>query len=94
MIKADLNGAFIEVINANNKQLIGIKGIVAKETKRSFVIISEDEKQRIILKEKTVFKVPLPFDDFCMNLWGDMLMYKGSERTKAGFKERGSLSLY
>jgi RNase P/RNase MRP subunit p29 len=44
MVKADLNGAFLEIVNANNKQLIGIKGIVAKETKRSFVIISEDEK--------------------------------------------------
>ena len=44
MVKADLNGAFIEIVNATNKQLIGIKGIVAKETKRSFVIISADEK--------------------------------------------------
>ena len=94
LVKADLNGVLIEVVNANNKQLIGIKGIVAKETKRAFVIISEDEKQRTILKEKTVFKVPLPYDNFCVNLWGDMLLHKGYERTKAGFKERGSLSLY
>ena len=71
-----------------------MKGIVAKETKRSFVMICKDEKQKMILKEQTVFAIELPYENLCVNLWGDMLLYKGSERTKAGYKERGKLDLY
>jgi RNase P/RNase MRP subunit p29 len=32
MIKADFNGAHIEVVKCKNYQIIGQKGIVAKET--------------------------------------------------------------
>jgi RNase P/RNase MRP subunit p29 len=32
IVKADFNGAIIEIVNAKNTQLIGQKGIVAKET--------------------------------------------------------------
>ena len=50
MIKADFDGAHIEVVNCKNPQIVGQKGIVAKETQRTFIIIDEESKQRIILK--------------------------------------------
>ena len=50
----------------------------------------------MVLKKDTVFAVRLPVKDgeYEIQLWGDMLMHKGYERTKVKFKERGSLSLY
>ena len=94
MIKADFNGAHIEVVKNNNKQIVGQKGIVAKETQRSFILIDKENKQRIILKHLSVFRVKLPYKGIYVDLWGDMLLAKGSERTKAKFKERGTLDLY
>jgi hypothetical protein len=29
-----------------------------------------------------------------VDLWGDMLLYKGSERTKTKFKERAEIEMY
>ena len=94
MIKADFNGAHIEVLNSKNPQLIGQRGIVAKETQRSFILIDKENKQRIILKQLSVFRVKLPYEGLYVDMWGDMLLAKGSERTKAKFKERGTIDLY
>ena len=99
IIKADLAGAHISVIKANNQSLVGLKGLVVKETARTFVIVAIDNAQKILLKKDAVFNVVLPIisesgSELSVNLWGDMLLYKGSERTKIKFKERGPLSQY
>lgn len=44
MVKADFNGAYIIVKNSNNDQLLALEGIICKETARSFVIITRDDK--------------------------------------------------
>ena len=61
IVKADFNGALIEILKAKNVQLIGLKGIVAKETQRTFVIIDENDKQKIFIKSDTVFRIQLPY---------------------------------
>lgn len=45
------------------------------------------------MKKDAVFAMFLP-NEQVVNLWGDMLLYKGSERTKTKYKERGPLDLY
>ena len=99
IVKADFNGAVLEIIKCKNAQMIGQKGIVAKETQRTFVIIDENDKQKIFLKSDTVFRIQLPYinlhnERIHVDLWGDMLTHKGSERTKTKYKERGCLTLY
>lgn len=94
MVKADLCGAKIIVFDSNNKSLIGTKGIIAKESQRTFVVVNKKNESKVILKKNSVFTVVLPTEGHNINLWGDMLLYKGSERTKIKFKERGSLNLY
>lgn len=84
--------------------MVGVKGIVAKETTRSFVIVTKDNKSKMLLKQGCVFRVRLPYEardvvesaegTLVVDLWGDMILYKGSERTKIKFKERGPLNLY
>ena len=92
MVKADLNGAYISVKKSPNEQLLSLEGIICKETARSFVIIARDNKQKILLKQGNIFTIRLPYREgkMCLtvDLWGDMLLYKGSERTKIKFKEK------
>ena len=82
-MKADFNGALIEIINAKNTQLIGLKGIVAKETQQTFIVVDKSDKQKILLKANTVFRIFLPYtnsshEQIYVDLWGDMLIHKGS----------------
>lgn len=58
----------------------------------------------MFLKQDTVLRMELPYQvavdsagkcaNLAVDLWGTMLMYKGSERTKVKFKEKGCLDLY
>lgn len=92
MVKADFNGAYISVKNSTNDQLLSLEGIICKETSRSFVIITRDDKQKTLLKSGNTFTIRLPYREgktvLTVDLWGDMLLYKGSERTKIKFKEK------
>jgi len=39
MVKADYSGAHVKVVNAKNKCLIGVHGLIVRETARAFTII-------------------------------------------------------
>lgn len=98
LTKADLSGAKTLVVNAVNKTLIGEEGIIVRETTRTFVIIKPGNEMKVLLKEGAVFQFVLPegFKDRCgkavaVNIWGDNILYKGSERTKIKFKEKYNL---
>ena len=45
MIKADFTGAKLKVIKSLNPTLIGICGMVAKETMRTFVIVENNKEK-------------------------------------------------
>lgn len=48
----EMNGLQVEVINSSDKNKIGIKGTVIKETKNTFIIESK-AKEKIIPKKET-----------------------------------------
>jgi hypothetical protein len=53
----------------------------------------------MLIKQGTVFQFSLPARDvsgkpIAINVWGDNILYKGSERTKIKFKEKYNLHLY
>ena len=101
LAKADFTGARVEIVNAKNLSLIGVKGLVVRETTRTFIVIQPDNSTKMLLKEGTVFQFGLPaeFKDksgkpLAVQVWGDNILYKGSERTKVKFKEKYNLALY
>lgn len=55
-MNADLIGATIEVVHANNKTLVGKKGKVLDETKNT-ITISINKKRQKILKTHITFKI-------------------------------------
>lgn len=90
MLKADLHGAIIEVRDSKNKNQIGIKGLNLLETRRTFNIITEDNKIKTILKKGSMFNIDLPYTEknFTVKIMGDNFMFKAVERTKAKFKNK------
>lgn len=99
LVKADFTGAQVKVLKSANQSLINTQGIVVRETTRTFVIIQPDDQVKMLIKQGTVFQFSLPARDvsgkpIAINVWGDNILYKGSERTKIKFKEKYNLHLY
>ncbi len=89
-LKADLHGAMIEVINSNNKNNIGIKGILIFESRRTFNILTKENKVKTILKPGCLFEIT--FNNIEIQILGDNFLYKSAERTKAKYKIRYTLN--
>ena len=101
LVKADFTGAMVKVSNSKNKVMIGVEGLVVRETTRTFVVIQKNDEVKVLIKEGSVFQFTLPsqFKDtkgcpLAVNIWGDNILYRGSERTKIKFKEKYNLALY
>ena len=89
-LKADLHGAMIEVINSNNKNNIGIKGILIFESRRTFNILTKENKVKTILKPGSLFEIT--FNNIEIQILGDNFLYKSAERTKAKYKIKYNLN--
>ncbi|KAL2862350.1 RNase P/RNase MRP complex subunit [Aspergillus lucknowensis] len=62
LVSADFHGAEIEVVRSRCAGRVGIKGIVVRDTKFTFMVVTEKDVVKTIPKEQTVFRfsVPLP----------------------------------
>lgn len=60
---ADFHGAEVEVVRSACTGRVGIKGIVIKDTRFTFEIITPKNKVKIMPKEGTMFKVEIPSPD-------------------------------
>ena len=95
IVKADLTGARVKVYDSKNKTMIGVGGIVAKETVRCLFVVNEKDEVKNLLKAGSVFEVALPATHGeAVRIWGDNIIHLGSERTKVRFKEKFVLDLY
>lgn len=98
LVKADLTGALVTVVNAKNSTLIGVSGIVTRESVRCLFIINQENQVKNLIKAGSVFEVKLPNThgngEYGIKIWGDNIIHLGSERTKVRFKEKYNLDLY
>jgi ribonuclease P protein subunit POP4 len=64
LVSADYHGAEVEVIRSRSVSRVGVRGIVVKDTKHSFEVITTTNELKILPKEHTDFRfeVPLPED--------------------------------
>jgi RNase P/RNase MRP subunit p29 len=77
--------------------MIGLSGIVARESVRCLFVINSENEVKNLLKAGSVFEVRLPAGShggYAVRIWGDNIIYVGSERTKVRFKEKYNLDLY
>ncbi|KAF7456090.1 POP4 like ribonuclease P protein subunit [Cryptosporidium felis] len=90
--QADLHGSVITVVSSSNKGCINLRGIVVKETKETFVMISSDNKVRTVLKFQSVFSIAIP-PNHTVILYGSQLCYHPCERIKHKFRHRDTLNI-
>ncbi|KAH8425459.1 RNase P/RNase MRP complex subunit [Aspergillus melleus] len=62
LASADFHGAEVQVVRSRSQGRVGMKGIVVRDTKFTFVIVMEGDVVKTIPKEQTIFRftVPLP----------------------------------
>lgn len=63
LTSADFHGAEVEVVRSGCVGRVGIRGIVVKDAKFVFEIITRKNKLKTVPKEGTVFRVEIPVDD-------------------------------
>ena len=76
MLKADLHGAILTVINSTNKNNIGIYGIVLFESRRTFNILTKKNEIKTILKQGCIFETLLQFNNMKILIYGENFIYK------------------
>lgn len=60
LASADFHGAGVEVVRSGCVSRVGIKGIVVKDSKFAFEIITPKNKLKLVPKEGTVFRFEVP----------------------------------
>ncbi|KAI9505854.1 ribonuclease P protein subunit p29 [Coemansia spiralis] len=92
LIKADMHGAVMAVDRAKCPNYIGIKGIVAQETKNVFKIITKEDRLVTVPKAHCVFMLELPSGLQCQ-IYGNQFAFRASERASKKFKPKPTVEL-
>lgn len=74
--------------------MLGVTGIVVRETVRCLFIINQKDEVKNLLKQGSVFEIAMSDSKRSVRIWGDNIIFMGSERTKVKFKEKFALELY
>lgn len=83
-----LLGAKIEILQHQDPSLVGRKGIVVAESMKTLKILSEG-KVITILKQSGKFK--LETEGYAGTVYGDLMISRPEERTKAILRKKGGL---
>ena len=62
LVSGDFHGAEVEVVRSSDVGKVGIKGIVVRDTKFTFVVVTKKDEVKVLPKRNTVFRyeIPLP----------------------------------
>ncbi|CAK4029611.1 RNase P MRP, p29 subunit [Lecanosticta acicola] len=63
LASADYHGAKMEVVRSRCGSRVGLKGIVVKDTKFTFEIVTVKDELKIVPKEHTIFRFEVPFEN-------------------------------
>jgi ribonuclease P protein subunit POP4 len=94
LCSADFHGAKLEVVRSRCVSRVGVQGIVVKDSKFAFEIITSGNSLKLVPKEHTIFKfvVPRPGNegeekkDLVFELHGDQFIYRAADRANRKFK--------
>ncbi len=83
--KIELIGLNVEIINAKNKSLIGIKGRIIDETKNLIFVESTNKKIKKIIKDQV--KILLEYQNKKYEINGEILKSRPEERIRKWTKK-------
>lgn len=61
LVSADYHGALVEVVRSRCVSRLGLEGIVIKDTKFTFEIVTKKNELKTVPKEHTIFRFEVPF---------------------------------
>ena len=90
---ADFHGALLEVTRSRCPSRVGIRGIVVKDSRFVFEVVTPKDQLKIVPKEGTMFRVEVPAAGadastpaFVFEIHGDQFQYRSADRTNKKFK--------
>ncbi|KAI7346752.1 RNase P/MRP, p29 subunit [Hortaea werneckii] len=63
LVSADYHGALLEVTRSRCLSRVGVKGIVVKDTKFTFEVVTTRDEVKVLPKEHSVFRFEVPVED-------------------------------
>ena len=60
LVKSELTGAYITVHDSKNPTMVGVSGIVVRESVRCLFVINSNNEVKNLIKTGSVFEVRLP----------------------------------
>jgi ribonuclease P protein subunit POP4 len=63
LVSADYHGAMMEIVRSRCTSRVGVTGIVVKDTRFTFEIVTKENVVKTCPKEHTVFRLKLPLED-------------------------------
>jgi ribonuclease P protein subunit POP4 len=90
---ADFHGAEVEVARSRCPSRVGVRGIVVKDSRFTFEVITQKDQVKTLPKEGTMFRVHVPALDatldqkpFCFEIHGNQFQLRSSDRANKKFK--------
>jgi ribonuclease P protein subunit POP4 len=90
-LRADYHGAYIIIEDCRCESRLGLQGICLKETKKTFEIVTTENRLLKIPKENTLFRIRATIredEDIEWRLWGDQVLVRSGERASKKFSGR------
>ncbi|KAF2725673.1 RNase P/MRP, p29 subunit [Polychaeton citri CBS 116435] len=100
LASADYHGALLEVVRSRCAGRVGLRGIIVKDTKYTFEIVTRRDELKTVPKEYTVFRFEVPFavsskqteqqseppKPFCFEIHGSSFEVRAPDRANKKFK--------
>ncbi|KAF9773871.1 hypothetical protein IL306_008241 [Fusarium sp. DS 682] len=98
LASAEFHGAPIQVVRSRCPSRVGIQGVVVRDRKFVFEIITKKRGVKVVPKEGTIFRVEVPTDEgasdaesrpnkkFACEVLGDQMMLRAADRANKKFK--------
>lgn len=90
---ADFHGADVEVSRSRCPSRVGVRGIVVKDSRFAFEVVTRRDEVKILPKEGTMFRAHVPAPGagpeqktFCFEIHGDQFQHRASDRANKKFK--------
>lgn len=84
LVRHELIGLKVKILDSKNKSLKKIKGIVVDETYNTIIIEKENKKRKIVPKKSTIFLFELE-NSKKVKVLGDILIGRPEDRIKKKF---------
>lgn len=86
MVRMDLHGAYVEVVRARDVGLVGVNGVLVKETANTIVVVTKRDKAITVAKVAAVVRIEVL--DLQVEVFLAGLRYRAAERSARKIKKR------